>query len=312
MRERKHSVGGTGAAPPPLTARAALPAGAWRDPAAYAGLALCGPRGLAWELLRRDADYALAARRAAARAGGIWPVVASAGLATRWGLHALEDPDRSAVDARLFWTAAADPTILSASAIEPLGWFDALGVSLSSIVPAAVGRVRQAVALGGTAHGIRIDVADRAEGEARLLGFHLTLARPLAVQLAELARLWSLWNGAPLADPVFARDMARSILLLRAIDALAEGASLRMVGAGLVSADEWPGDSEWAKSRARRIIVAARALWTGGPAAVLNAMMGAAPGGVSKCHSELATPPIGAGDDYVSGDVLNRLEQGDV
>ncbi|WP_447758828.1 transcriptional regulator domain-containing protein [Sphingopyxis fribergensis] len=68
--------------------RPALPPGSWRDPAAYADLAACGPRGLAWELLRRHPDYAAAMWDLSAAAGDTVGLAAvGAAFATRWGLH---------------------------------------------------------------------------------------------------------------------------------------------------------------------------------------------------------------------------------
>lgn len=68
---------------------AVLPAGSWRDPAAYSDLIGAGSRALAWELLRRDRGYHAAAARAGARemdADGAL-IAASAAFAARWGLH---------------------------------------------------------------------------------------------------------------------------------------------------------------------------------------------------------------------------------
>jgi hypothetical protein len=67
----------------------ALPPGSWREARVYADLIGCGPRGLAWELLRRDRGYAEAAHGAQASLGDD-PArlpAASAAFAARWGLH---------------------------------------------------------------------------------------------------------------------------------------------------------------------------------------------------------------------------------
>lgn len=48
-------------------------------------------------------------------------------------------------------------------------------------------------------------------------------------------------TGYRLAGPLMS---ARDIAVVRTIDALAEGASLRAVGQGIVSREEWPGPGE--------------------------------------------------------------------
>lgn len=74
---------------PEIDARAVLPPGSWREARAYADLAGCGARGLAWELLRRDPGYAEAARGLALLPIDDASVLPSAGaaFAVRWGLH---------------------------------------------------------------------------------------------------------------------------------------------------------------------------------------------------------------------------------
>lgn len=285
--EERSAERGKGGVPLVPAPRAVLPPGSWRDPSAYADILRCGPRGLAWELLRRDPAYEQAARAAARRAGTCEPVAATPGHATRWGLHFLENPARGARDARLLWTRAADPSVLSAAALDHPGWFARLGAPLLTVRKMGGPAGADALVIGDPCTGIRIDAAPRAVPGGPLLGFDLTLARDLPVQLRELERLWRLWNDAPLSAADCGRHMHREILALRTIDALADGASLRQIGAGLISDREWPGDGEWVKSRARRIVAAARAMWAGGPVGVLNCVIGA--GGVSNRHGRSST-----------------------
>jgi len=63
-----------------INTRAVLPRGSWRDREAYAALADFGPRGLAWELLRRNPDYS-------GGSSGEHLQVADADFTARWGLH---------------------------------------------------------------------------------------------------------------------------------------------------------------------------------------------------------------------------------
>lgn len=121
--------------------------------------------------------------------------------------------------------------------------------------------------IGGSA-GVRCDLAGDVANWRRLL-FHVRLDGALPVQLAELARLRALLSGDTAAGPRAMAGDGRAILVLRTIDALGEGASLRDIGLGIAGGDEWPGEGEWVKSRARRLVAAAEALWGGGPRAIL-------------------------------------------
>ncbi|KTE04337.1 hypothetical protein ATE68_01420 [Sphingopyxis sp. H038] len=125
------------------------------------------------------------------------------------------------------------------------------------------------IVVGDPLSGIRIDVEDDLGGSLAALRFELELTPELPLRLTELGRLWHYYASGVLAASGMSRGIARPILLLRTIDALAEGASLRAIGDGLVRAGEWPGDGEWAKSRARRLVAGAQAMWRGGPRAIL-------------------------------------------
>ena len=118
---------------------------------------------------------------------------------------------------------------------------------------------------GGALAGVRLDLAGDPPAYWPSLIFHLTIDPSLPVQLAELARLrdFLVHGGAPRRKASV--DDRRAILALRTLDALAERASLRDIGLGIAGGDTWPGDGEWVKSRARRLVDAARAMWAGGP-----------------------------------------------
>lgn len=96
----------------------------------------------------------------------------------------------------------------------------------------------------------------------------IDLVRPIEPQFHSARRLAALLAGLP--EPV-TRDagLARLVAALRVIDALADGASQRDIGLGIVGND-WPGDGEHLKSRVRRMIPFARALAAMGPRPVLR------------------------------------------
>ncbi|MCW6531315.1 DUF2285 domain-containing protein [Sphingomonas sp. MMSM20] len=90
--------------------------------------------------------------------------------------------------------------------------------------------------------------------------------RPLHPQLESIRRLEALVRGdrRSICDQRF----VRLVEALRAADALAAGASLREIGLGMLG-DDWPGDGEHLKSRARRRVALAGELTRAGPGAVL-------------------------------------------
>jgi len=122
-----------------------------------------------------------------------------------------------------------------------------------------------ALVVGGACVGIRVDLrGSAAPFDPALLLFELAIDPALPLRLAELRRLYRLCRGAPMSARPQSATIARDLLLLRTIDALGEGASLRMIGEALVRADDWPGAGESTKSRARRLVAGARAMWAGG------------------------------------------------
>lgn len=68
-----------------IETRAVLPPGSWREPDPYVGLGRYGPRGVAWELLRRDPAYP-GTDIPAVPDGHPLPAADRAFVA-RWGLH---------------------------------------------------------------------------------------------------------------------------------------------------------------------------------------------------------------------------------
>lgn len=124
--------------------------------------------------------------------------------------------------------------------------------------------------LGTPLAGVRIDIKGADCVPLNALRFEIILSPSLPIEIGELERLWVLHATGVLPAPARAHEMTRRILILRTIDALAEGASLRAIGDGLICAGEWPGEGEWVKSRARRLVAAAHAVWAEGPWAILK------------------------------------------
>lgn len=166
------------------------------------------------------------------------------------------------------WTAAADPHVLSARILsEPAG---DVAIDLSQARCSARshdGRRHVRIDLPGGA--MRLDLVD-GDIAADVLRIEpaVDLRRPLEPQLASIRRLHALCRGE--TTSVRNQRFVRLVEALRAADALAAGASLRDIALGTLG-DDWPGDGEHLKSRARRRVALAEDLKRAGPARVLAA-----------------------------------------
>ncbi|SBV32277.1 protein of unknown function [uncultured Sphingopyxis sp.] len=134
---------------------------------------------------------------------------------------------------------------------------------------AVAGDRRLHAAIGGVHHGVRIDIVSSVEPlplDRLIFPFTVAIAPR---QLAEFRRLVALTRGQPLAAVTRPR-LYRTVLALRVIDALGEGASLRTIGEAFVRASDWPGRGESTKSAARRLRTAALAIWNAGPRSIFS------------------------------------------
>lgn len=177
------------------------------------------------------------------------------------GFTFAEHPGCCADSARLLWSRAFDPGALKA--IGPRSAFDIWRTP--SVLRVVSGTCHHLV-IGDPLHGIRIDCHP---ADVDTLLFEIAVAPALPVQLAELRRLWSAIEGTAIGHASARSD--KYLLALRTLDALVEGASLRLIGEHLVDADAWPGEGDWVKSRARRLVEMARTTWSGGPRGMLAA-----------------------------------------
>jgi len=176
-------------------------------------------------------------------------------------------PDRPAPDARLLWSAAFDPSVVLARPVRG-GARGAGSPSAAHFLAVAGGGHLHAV-IGGVHHGVRLDIAGSRPLPLDRLVFPFTIAIA-SKQLADFRRLVALARGQPFAARQTTPRLYRIVRMLRAIDALGEGASLRSIGETFVRAGDWPGRGESTKSAARRLVDSSRRLWTGGPASILS------------------------------------------
>lgn len=248
----------------------------WRDAEAYRFERLDRP-GFAWEWLRRDLDYQLAARRMADRANGGEGACASA-----WGLAAFEDPALAAPAARPMWLAAVDRFVLRAEAVPAAA--SAAGASRTgagdgptfaggrgrerepkakpwnadakpdALVRAHLGALASMRRGDGIEHlllsdgcrGVRVDIVEGTLGTAPVrLNWQLSGIAELKPQLLALERFVAVVERGLFPKRLWPCDprARRWTLALRACDALAQGASQREIAGSLIGGAE-AGDSE--------------------------------------------------------------------
>lgn len=175
------------------------------------------------------------------------------------------DPVLDCARAVPLWTGAMDPFVLDASFGPSGSVLDLDSVDHREVVIYG----RRHILLCLTAGTLQLDLlnVDDRTGAIRIRP-SIDLARPVDPQLHSVRRLAALVASAPELAGREVR-LARLVAALRVGDALAAGASQREIGLGIFG-DDWPGDGEHLKSRARRMISFAAELVRVGPRAVLQ------------------------------------------
>jgi hypothetical protein len=245
----------------------------WTEAAAYAPLLAADRSILAWEWLRRDPSYRTAARSS----GASIPVALEVPRPEHWGLHAFEDPDLAAPDARPVWRADVHPYVLPAVAERVAESTDAHPDALD---PARLGSMATLVAgVGGHEHwlisdglrAIRLDLLEGtlSRGPVRLR-YLLTGFESAERPLLTLRRLIALRKTGRFSRSLH-RPEARArrwLLVLRAWDALWTGADQREIASELLSVSalepRWRSGESSLRSQAQRLVRAARVMAKGG------------------------------------------------
>lgn len=241
----------------------------WRSSDDYRALESVDPQLLAWEWLRRDPGYRLAALGKADRSGVGDPWIrAGEPAAASWGLHAFEDPRLPASLARPVWTAA-DAFVLSARAFPSRDDGDSIALHARGGLETVVLGDRQEHLLFSDGRGaLRVDIVEGSllAGWARLhyevsgLG---SAARPMSAirTLAHLQKSGRFGRGGPRVRP-------RDILLLRAFDGIRDGAGQRQLAAALLRRRElgpdWRIEQPSLRSQAQRLARDARSMAAAG------------------------------------------------
>lgn len=244
----------------------------WRDSRAYAPLLQADRSCLAWEWLRRDPSFQSEALDAIfARPSARNHPIGEEAPALAWGLHAFEDPRLPAPVARPIWAACRHSLVLEAVAEPCRPGPDAFELERFARLATLVhGREAGRLLLCDGLRFIRLDI-----GGCRLAGGPVRLhyqvsglesaARPLYV-LQRFLALVQRNAFVPSLHPPW-RRAGRQALLLRAFDALANGASQREIASQLLSARaseaRWRIETASVRAQSQRLVRAARAMAAG-------------------------------------------------
>lgn len=241
----------------------------WRDAAAYAPLLGADRSLFAWEWLRRDRSYCVAARHALERgAGGRGEDAAAAAF----GLVAFEAPRLGVPHARPLWRSDASPYVLALDACRTMRGRDRLDLQ-------RLGSLVRVLARDGIGHlllsdGLRVIRLDAPEAVLaggpfcpRFILCGLASAEPA---LLTLRRLLALCRTGRLSGSLHRseRKARRWILMLRASDALSAGADQREIAGELLSRaatePRWRSSQPSIRSQVQRLVRAARSMAGGG------------------------------------------------
>lgn len=196
-----------------------------------------------------------------------------------WGLHRFEAPGLAAPFARPLWSANVHPAVLSVAAEGACSSEDAFELSqLGALATVAVDASGgEHLLLSDGLRSIRIDVIEgtAASGVVQLR-YHLRGFALLEGPLLSLRRLLALRRTgrfSPLLHPPELRAR-RWLLMLRAYDALSQGANQREIAAELLSRSAedrcWRNLAPSIRSQAQRLVRGARQMAGGGYLTLLS------------------------------------------
>ena len=250
----------------------------WRDAEAYALLLEADRSIFGWEWLRRDPSYREAAERALEAARGRRLPGKPEGP-QHWGLHAFEPPHLTVPDARPVWRADIHPYVLKVHADRPLEGADSFELPrlrVSSTMVTSPDRQEHLLISDGL-RTIRFDVlAGSLKGGPVQLRYLLAGFASAERPLLTLRRLLALRRTGRFSEALHpAQPRARRfVLMLRAHDAMATGATQREIAAKLLSAEaeeaRWRVSAPTVRSRVQRLVRNARAMAAGGYVSLLE------------------------------------------
>jgi hypothetical protein len=250
----------------------------WRDAAAYAPLLDADRSLFAWEWLRRDAGYRVAAGRSLSSPG---PIGGMEPGPEHFGLVAFEPPGLAVPDARPVWHSATYPYVLGVRAAPAM----ARQGEPDLFDPRHVRALARLIERDGAQHlllsdGLRCIRLDGPAGTFRdgpvCLSFAVCGIASAEPRLLTLRRFLALCRAGRFSRGLHRAEMRarRWILMLRAWDATAAGATQRDIAETLLrpsaGGPRWRTREPSARSQAQRLVRSARALVAGGYRAFLR------------------------------------------
>lgn len=250
----------------------------WRDAAAYAPLRDADRSLFAWEWLRRDASYRAAARRALS---GSPAVGAGEPGSEHFGLVAFESSSLAVPEARPAWRSDADAHVLGVCAAPIMPGADQLDLfDLRHVRALArlIGRNGvQHLLLSDGHRCIRLDgPAGTFTNGPVCLRYAIRGIASAEPPLLTLRRFLVLCRTGRFSRGLHRQEAraSRWILMLRASDAIAAGATQRDIAQTLLrpsaGGPRWRSREPSARSQAQRLVGSARALAAGGYRAFLR------------------------------------------
>lgn len=247
----------------------------WRDAAAYAALLDAERSLIAWEWLRRDPRYRAVAQTAIERDARS---AAALRCPAEFDLVRFEPPNLGVPYARPLWRDDADAHVLGVERARDGGAEDRFELNrLRSFATLVTEGSAEHLLLSDGFRTIRLDAAPGvfSTGATRLRYRieGLASAEPALLTLRRLLALCRTGRFARSRHPRESRAR-RWILMLRAWDALADGADQRLIARELFSRSV--GEPSWrirepsVRSRAQRLVRSARWLGNCGYRALLN------------------------------------------
>lgn len=246
----------------------------WRDEAAYAPLLDADRSLFAWEWLRRDPHYCVAAEEALS-SGARDSDSAGAG---RFGLVAFEAPQLGVPDARPIWRSDIHPFVLTAGPGNAASIADAVEWSrFSTITHIIAAEEGEHLLLSDGLHAIRLDGPRGAFGPGAVcLRYSLEGLVSAEAPLLTLRRFLVLCRTGHFSRSLHPREVRarRWIMMLRAHDALVARADQRQIAGELFSRSVvepcWRSRESSVRSQVQRLVRSARFLAAGGYCAMLR------------------------------------------